>query len=283
MGDRIVGICRFSFVGRGDWQRFAPVRRGGAVQPGMLDAQAAELFAPERLERRFRAFEALCLPSIAAQRDRDFCFIVLTSPQMPAPWLARLRAAVSRVPMAEVLVSDAPDVGAALADRLTALAAEAPGRGLVQFRLDDDDALAQDFIGNLHGHVARLSDLPAYAVSFMRNLAVTLYPGAPPGFWRFDEPFYAAGLAIKPRQVPGSIFSFGHYGAQARLTHILDTTELGGLILKWPSDSRAVAADSPDERFSRLERAEARALFDAHFPFIGELDFDWLRGEVENA
>lgn len=281
MSDRIVGICRFSFVGRGDWRRFVPLR-GAEVTAADLDAQAAELFAPERLERRFRTFERLCLPSVAAQSDGDFRFVILTSPLMPAPWLARLRAAAAAVPMAEVVVSDAPDVNAALAAPLARLAAEAPGRGLVQFRLDDDDAISRDFVANLRGHTARLSGLPSYAVSFLRNLAVTLYPGAPPGFWRYDDPFFVAGLAVKPRGA-ASVFSFGHYGVQEKLTHILDATEMGALVLKWPSDSRSVDATTPGDSFSALPEAEARGLFDRHFPFIGDLDFDLLRGEVADA
>lgn len=281
MSDSIVGICRFSFVGRGDWKRF--IGAAPDAVPALMDAQAAELFAPERLERRFRAFEALCLPSIAAQTDQDFRFIILTSPRMPAPWLARLRAAVAKVPMTEVLVSDARHVADALRPRLDEIAAETPGNSLVQFRLDDDDALALGFIGNLRRHIARLSDLPTFAVSFRRNLAVTMYPGTSPRVWRFDEPFYSVGLAIKPRSPSGTVYDYGHFGCQGRLTHVLDITEMGGLVLKWPSDSRVVDPEKQGGPYSALNADEAQALFRRHFPFAASLDFESLRGRRQEA
>lgn len=275
MGDRIVGICRFSFVGRGDWKRFSGA--DDAALPALMEAQARDLFTPARLARRFRAFEAICLPSIAAQTDRDFRFLVLTSPLMPAPWLERLRACVAEVPMAELIVSDAAHVGAALVPRLAQIAAGTPGGSVVQFRLDDDDALARDFIANLRRHVARLSDLPAFAVSFRRNMAVTLYPGARAEFWRFDEPFYGAGLAIKPRRASGTIFDYGHFGSQRRLTHILDTTEMGGLVLKWPSDSRAEVVGQEHHGYFPLAEDAFRGHLRRDFPFLRGFDFDSLR------
>src|SRR5690606_31963671 len=79
----VVGLCRFSLVGRGDWKVYRD-KSDDEILPIALK-QAEQLFQPERIEARLKTFEHLTLASMQAQTDEDFHFIVLASEMMPQP------------------------------------------------------------------------------------------------------------------------------------------------------------------------------------------------------
>jgi len=58
------------------------------------------------METRFHLFEHLFLPSIAAQIDKDFRLIVLSSACMPAPYQARLSVLCKTVEQIELVFSE---------------------------------------------------------------------------------------------------------------------------------------------------------------------------------
>lgn len=104
------------------------------------------------LESRVELFERYCLPSVAAQTERRFGWLVYFDPESPL-WLRERiedwQAALTPVFRAEVssddLLSDLRNVSA--------------GRGtlLLTTNLDNDDALAADFVARVQG-VARNSE-----------------------------------------------------------------------------------------------------------------------------
>lgn len=210
---------------------------------------------------RFRSFETLTLPSVAAQTDGDFRFLVLTSPELPPEWLARLRSLCDAVPQAELRVSDANDIGRALQSVL----AEYPGP-LVQFRLDDDDCLSVDYIARLRRASVVMRDYAAFAYSLPRALLATHYGN---GLQRYEllKPFHGAGVAARlPDRKP--IFAFGHYGLGRRFPSLCDPVPYGSLQTKFSGhDSleireNAVAGIAPmdDARFARILQRD--------FPFL---------------
>ncbi|WP_052207519.1 glycosyltransferase [Sinomonas humi] len=98
------------------------------------------------LESRVDLFEKFCLPSVAAQEEKDFSWIVYFDPESPewlkqriALWRAAgilrpcFRASVSP----EELIGDLSEVS------------RARQQGLVTTNLDNDDALASDFTGRV--------------------------------------------------------------------------------------------------------------------------------------
>ncbi|MES2143452.1 MAG: glycosyltransferase, partial [Pseudomonadota bacterium] len=132
---QMLGLCRFSLLVEGGFQ---------VVHPD-LKARRAMLYDPRRLASRFVWFEHLCLASLRAQTDPDFKFVVLVGTDFPEPWLTRLQHLVSGVPQAAIAVQPPGR------HRDVCLAAMAPhidmGAKVVgQFRLDDDDAAAIDYI-----------------------------------------------------------------------------------------------------------------------------------------
>lgn len=56
---QVLGLCRFRYLGHG----------GFKIMHETLDERRAYLYAPERMEDRFRQFKAITLPTIAGQTD----------------------------------------------------------------------------------------------------------------------------------------------------------------------------------------------------------------------
>ncbi|WP_199260720.1 glycosyltransferase [Paracoccus binzhouensis] len=198
MGDLLVGICRFSFLGRGDWAVYAGTERGSEAETQARARSAATLYASARMEARFRSFERLTLPSILAQSQGDFRFLVLTSAAMPAEYRARLARLCATDARICLLVSDAGDVGAALAPALTELS-EGGRHRLVQFRLDDDDCLGIGYVEALHRAARAARDYEAFAFSMPRGLLISHYRDAGPAYYEIMRPFHGAGAALRPR------------------------------------------------------------------------------------
>jgi hypothetical protein len=231
MADLIVGICRFSFLGRGDWSIYSGISHGSDAEAAARIKVAATLYDPARLEQRFRSFEALTLRSIQAQRQRDFHFVVLTSPAMPPAYRARLARLCSTDSRVHLLVSDVPMVNEALAPLLTELS-EGGRHRLVQFRLDDDDCLGIEYTAALHRAVVAGRDYDVFAFSMPRGLLISNYTGTGPVRYEMDRPFHSAGAAVRPRSPAQTIFSFGHYALMRRFPSVLDPRFMGSLNLK---------------------------------------------------
>ena len=130
-----------------------------------LDEKVAYLFAPARMEARFHRFESLLLPSIAAQ-TQPAEHIVLASTLMPQPYRDRLEALSSRYGfrlhcvgverMIDRILTEDGLIGLSGVDRLATA------------RIDDDDAVATDFVRQIRRH-ARM-DLDDYIITFPKGV-----------------------------------------------------------------------------------------------------------------
>lgn len=231
MADLIVGICRFSFLGRGDWASYAGTAHGSDAEAEARRQVAATLYQPARMEQRLRSFETLTLASIKAQRHPDFQFVVLTSPDMPQVYRDRLERLCAGDGRIHLLVSDRPSVNDALAPLLAEIADGGRHR-LVQFRLDDDDCLGVEYTATLHRATEAARHYDVFAFSMPRGLLVSNYAGAGLAHYEIDRPFHSAGAAVRPRSPAQTIYSFGHYALMRRFPCLLDPRFLGSLQLK---------------------------------------------------
>lgn len=129
--------------------RFSFLSKGGFLHSSdTLDAQAKKIFAPERLERRFKFFENLALQSLLNQTDQDFQFIVLISNAFPAEYRARLEELLS--PLSGAIITDKPFMPQYRAIRSSYDALrDTRCRNFTSFRLDDDDMLDVNFISRI--------------------------------------------------------------------------------------------------------------------------------------
>lgn len=274
MRDDIVGICRFSFLGKCDW---AETTREGGDAPEVLARRAALLYAPERMARRFAAFEALCLPSIKAQTDADFQLIMLTSPQMPRMWQERLRDLCAGVAQVQILVSGETNTLDALRAPMRRAAAAA-GRPVIQFRVDDDDAFSRHHVARIRRHARRFADLPAFALSFPQGLVHGSYEGDPVTFWRAHQPFLGAGVAVRLRGEGRSIYAFNHFQLPRHFPAFSDVTGIGYVQTRWDEgDSVATIVARFPRWFQELSEPEFRAELRDDFPFLLETDFQFTR------
>lgn len=135
MDIQVLGLCRFSYLGEGGYQ----------TTHGTLAERRAHLYDDDRLALRFFWFERVCLPAWAAQTDKDFRLIVLTGTDFPAHWLSRLHEVCAEVPQMVIETADPGphrEVCRAVMHRHVDSAAQI----VAQFRHDDDDAVAVDYV-----------------------------------------------------------------------------------------------------------------------------------------
>lgn len=133
---------------------------------------------PDWLAGRFDLFERYCLPSVAAQTDEDFGWIILYDDQTE-DW-ARQRIAEQQkiVPFRAVFTPMFHGGKWAAFTRLTIGPPQA-GRTVVTSNLDSDDGLASDYVARVKRVVAETTLVRPYAINFENGLI--LHDGA--GYW----------------------------------------------------------------------------------------------------
>jgi hypothetical protein len=139
---QVIGFCRFSYPAEGGFQ----------VEHASIAERIAYLYAPERMEARFRLFETICLPALKAQTDPDFEFLILVGEAMPKALRDRLAALVSDLPQARI-VARPPGRHRKVCQEVINAARDMDAPCLM-FRHDDDDAVAVDFVERLRGTAA---------------------------------------------------------------------------------------------------------------------------------
>ena len=134
---QVIGICRFSYPALGGFQ----------IEHDSPEKRAAFLYSAQRLDERFHLFETLCLPGLVAQTDPDFTFLVLIGTDFPAPYRDRLRAALSGFPQARLVARPPGNHRQVCAEVINSH--RTMNQPCLQFRHDDDDAVAVDFVARL--------------------------------------------------------------------------------------------------------------------------------------
>lgn len=180
----IFGYMRFSYLGRSD-ARFSR-------STDQADHRIPILYSTDRLEERFYLFEKLCAPSLRRQTDKNFRLALFTSPELPDPYKKRLSLAIQDIPQIEIVYDSAPHINDAI-NNWNRQQHVLQSHRTVQFRLDDDDSLACDFIATLRKY---MHHLPDYTI-ISRPLGLFL-AGTPEGaeiLAKF-EPYIAIGFAL---------------------------------------------------------------------------------------
>ncbi|NDW02411.1 putative rhamnosyl transferase [Salipiger sp. PrR002] len=199
---QIIGLCRFSYPAEGGFQ----------VEHDSIEARTAYLYAPARMEERLRHFECICLPGLKAQSDGEFTFLILVGEAMPAIYLERLRALIADFPQARI-VARPPGPHRQVCQEVIN-AARDMSQPCLEFRHDDDDAVAVNFIEDLRAAALDISALRA------RHRLVALdwnrgYVARPDAEGLCAEPCMTPfwGVAQAVAVAPGvrqSIMNFGH-------------------------------------------------------------------------
>jgi hypothetical protein len=199
---QVIGLCRFSYPGIGGFQ----------IEHDNLEERRAFLYAPERMEDRLRQFECIALPGLRAQTDPDFTFVVVIGDSLPARWHKRLLDLLEDFPQARIQVHPPGPHRAVMQDAINAV--RRPSEPSLQFRHDDDDAVAVDFVARLRGAAVDCTGLVARhrMVAFDFNRGYIARPGpdgirAEPSF----TPYYGVALAVAVQPgVRQTIMNFAH-------------------------------------------------------------------------
>lgn len=132
---QVIGICRFSYPALGGFQ----------VEHDNADERSAYLYRPERMEERFRHFETIMLPSIAGQSDGQFAFVIVIGHNLPEIYQERLFDLCAGVPQI-VIQAFEPAGHREVMQRAINKVRVKDSAPCLQFRHDDDDAVALDFV-----------------------------------------------------------------------------------------------------------------------------------------
>jgi hypothetical protein len=135
---QVIGLCRFSYPAIGGFQVGHETDRD----------RMAYLWAEDRLEERFRLLEAVALPCLRAQTDPDFDLLMLIGDQFPKQHQDRLRDLTADLPQVQI-IKQPPRPSREMSKALLNNARHDPAQPCIQFRHDDDDACAVDFIEKL--------------------------------------------------------------------------------------------------------------------------------------
>lgn len=259
-----VGICRFSMLGRGDWKLFR--RLANDRLDAAYAAQADELFAAERMERRLDLFEELTLKGLGAQRDQDFHFLVISSDRMPSRYRDRLVAICAEVP--QVTLRFYPPVHVTTAQKEMMEELGLPLADSIQFRLDDDDGISVDFILRARRIASSLWPHVHFGMSFAQHL-YCVTDGDTAGVYEWFSPFLGTGAFVRNRTK--SVFEFAHYAIPRRM---LSVTEPGcpniithSGLNDTPRHSEAILRK---RGMVRVAPVSLQRVFKRHFPYLSK-------------
>lgn len=261
----IVGICRFSLLGRGDWKETR--KKPTAEIAAMADARAAMLFAPERMEARLATFEHLTLASLKAQTDPDFTFVVLASSLMPQQYQDRLTSLCAQVP--QVVLRYFPLMSVIDAQSATFKELGFSYADTLQFRLDDDDCVCADYVEILRRNTSGLMATPQAFVASLRGVMLCAVNGRNAGVYNWPIAYYSAGAAMRNKR--GSIYGYGHY-KMAQLFPSLTIPRRMALVTHNSTNDTRLPTDRQLRRreMTRMTSEEIAAAQGRFFPFLTE-------------
>ncbi|GAA5073945.1 putative rhamnosyl transferase [Roseibacterium beibuensis] len=220
--NQIVGVCRFSYLGEGGFQ----------AQKGGFEKAQEELYAIPRMRRRFAYFENICLPSLAAQTDQNFRLVALIGDTMPYRWRKRLKGLMGVYPFLEVCTLEA---AGPLNSTRRAFRRGVDGEPdfITGFRIDDDDAVAVDYIERTRAISDKLIELgwadaetPA-AVCFHRGIYWDMNRPENERFYDFSEkePLGLASAMVTTLDSTSNIFRWNHRKLAAHVRCWIDPTD----------------------------------------------------------
>ena len=249
---QVIGICRFSYVGTGGFQ----------VEHETVEQRCAYLFHPVRMEERFRTFEGFTLPSIRAQTDPHFTFLIVISTLMPDVARRRLMDLVSDIPQVLVEAWEPRRHRAAMQDAINGVRLD-NGEFCLQFRLDDDDAVAVDFVEKLRREAGKLAPFfqgrRHVALDFRKGYVVSPDDKGMM-YGEIDEPCWtpALAMAVAP-ELDLSIMNFSH-NKLPRAMEVVSFPDPGMFIrgINGFNDSRQKAGTKPYQ-MKRMDAETKRA------------------------
>jgi len=200
---QVIGLCRFSYPAYGGFQ----------VEHDTIEERIAFLYSEQRLRERFQLMETIALPCLKAQTDQDFELIVVIGDSLPIHHVEHLLDLCADIPQIQIHAEPPRKQRAVMKEILNA-ARRDPTQPCLQFRHDDDDAVAVDFVERLRQTVEDCKGL----VDRNKSVAIDFNRGY---IAEADEFGISASDAVRPYNVaalgmhvrggcPLTIMNFAH-------------------------------------------------------------------------
>lgn len=172
-GVQVLGLCRFSYPSApGAFSR---------VEGGDLAAIRAQLYAPERLALRLHLLEHLMLPGLRAQTDSDFTLLLMMGDDLPGPVRDRVLRLIADLPQIKPVFWPEGQPHREAVREVMLAHRDPDARLIAEFRLDDDDAIAVDFVAETRRLQQAMRGLfrrqRAVALDFNKGIALHLGQG----------------------------------------------------------------------------------------------------------
>lgn len=135
---QVLGLCRWNYPSApGAFQRDA---QGG------LEAIRKALYDPLRMELRLFYLEHVVLPSLRVQSDPDFTIVFLMGDQLPEGPRARVLNLIADIPQIKPVFAAEGQPHQDICRQVMLAERMQDVRAVAEFRIDDDDAVAVDFV-----------------------------------------------------------------------------------------------------------------------------------------
>ncbi|MCF6273733.1 MAG: putative rhamnosyl transferase [Rhodobacteraceae bacterium] len=146
MKNQIIGLVRFSYIAKDGFQ----------AKYASPEAARMALYSPDRMGFRLKIFEQICIRSLQNQTDQDFRLVVLVGTSLPTVYLKRLQEIIA--PLKGALVIARPRQWMVQATQAAfKQVIEADADYVTTFRLDDDDAVAVDYIAQTRKRLGNMA------------------------------------------------------------------------------------------------------------------------------
>ena len=262
---QVIGLCRFSYPGIGGFQ----------AEHDTLEARMAYLYAPTRMEERFRTLETITLPPLRAQSDGDFTLLIVVGDSLPAPYHDRLMALVDDMPQV-VVQAHAPGQHRQVMQAAINSVRVAARDPCLQFRMDDDDAVAVTYVQRLREaaqDVRKLSRKHRHlAIDFNQGFIVRPGPdGLAAQATRLPYTTAALAMMLKP-SVKLSVMNFAHSKMAQNMPTVTFTGE--DMLIRGHNDFN----DSRQKaNITKVDLQPLDAAGEAHFRATYNIDADHVR------
>lgn len=147
-----------------------------AAEAEDLDARRRQLYHPARMEERLFFLEHVTLPCLRQQTDPNFRIVMLLGDQLPDPWRARVLGLIDDIPQITPRFEREGKKHAYVCRQTLRLHRMARAAAVAEFRLDDDDAMALDFVAEtrriFRQHRRLLADHPAFCIDYTKGFAL---------------------------------------------------------------------------------------------------------------
>ncbi len=262
---QVIGLCRFSYPAIGGFQ----------VEHETPEARKAYLYASDRMEERFRTFETVTLPALRGQTDPDFTFLIVIGDDLPTGYRDRLEALTGDMPQTVTQAHPPGPHRQVMQDAINSVRNfdQSP---CLQFRMDDDDAVALSFVSRLREVARDVEPLTArhrhIAIDF--NQGFLMRPDAQGlRVAQTRLPYTTAALALMVRpDVRLTIMNFAHSKVGQKMPTVTLTGE--DMLVRGHNDYND-SRQKPGVKPVKLERLDSDG--EGYFRQVFGIDADHIR------